>query len=92
MFLNQSDLLAEISDRTGYTRKELKFIFDVFKDLMYDHMRKNDTVRIFNGLTFKGERREGRKLKNPQTNTFFIAEPFTRIKVIIGRVFRDYVR
>lgn len=92
MYLNQSDLLAEISEKTGYTRKELKLIFDVLKDLVYEHVRKNDTVRLFKGVLFQGKRYENMTVKNPQTGEWFVSEPFTRVKVYISRNFRDYVR
>jgi hypothetical protein len=92
MYISNDDLIREIRDRTGYTLGELKFIIGTMKDLVYDHVRKCDEVKLFEGLGIRGDRLGERMVRNPKENCMQRSEPITRIKVLVSRSFRDYVR
>lgn len=61
MRISKQQLIREIHEETGYTVYDLREVFRVMQQLVYDHMKNMDEVHIFEGLTLSGTKRAAHK-------------------------------
>lgn len=65
---NKKELITEIAKETGFLKREVTSIVDLFIDKMTNGLLEDGSVRISNFGTFKVVERAARKGHNPQTN------------------------
>lgn len=49
------------------TQKDMKSIVDLMQDIVYKEMAAEGEVKLFNGLTLEGVKKEARQARNPKT-------------------------
>lgn len=58
--MNKSELIAAISDKTGYTESSVREILNAFMEVTMHQVARNDVVQLVGFGTFSKRRRHGR--------------------------------
>ena len=64
--MTKSELIREVADNLGFTKKDVKAVLENLEETVYTHM-KDDKVSLFNGLTLSSVYKEPREGRNPRT-------------------------
>ena len=72
--MNRTEFIKALSIETGKTQKELKELLDVMQDIVYKEMAAEGEVKLFDGVTLLGVKKEARLARNPQTGAFIQLE------------------
>ena len=80
--MTKSQIIAQISDSTGLTKKDVNSVFDELTDIMEGHLKKRGAGQftlpgLFKAVTQKKPATKARKVINPFTGqeTTFAAKP-----------------
>ena len=65
--LNRLDLVQDLVDEYGYTKKAATAIIDDFKNIVLKNMREGNTITIRGFGCFDFKERKARSCPNPQT-------------------------
>ena len=65
--MTKSQIVNQISDATGISKKETEIGVEGFISVIIDCLRRNDSIEIRGFGTFKNKVREPRKARNPKT-------------------------
>lgn len=60
MKYNQAKLIGEMYHKTGFTPSELKYVFEALEEIIVDHVRNHDEIKLFNGFSIIGVERKDR--------------------------------
>lgn len=63
--ISQADVIKEVSKRTGYRKVDIKAVLECFEEVVLDYVKELEEVKIFNGLTLRGEHKNARTVWNP---------------------------
>ena len=66
--MEKSDLILELSRRTGMTRKESAAAVNTALDIIVESLKQGEKVRLIGFGSFLVKHRPGRWLRNPATN------------------------
>ncbi|BFH10417.1 HU family DNA-binding protein [Paenibacillus thiaminolyticus] len=73
--MNKTDLINNISEKSGLTKKDVEAVLNGFFGEVTDALSKGDKVQLIGFGTFETRKRAGRTGRNPQTgNTIEIPE------------------
>ena len=64
--MNKQELIAEIANRTGYTKKDCGKCVDLFCEIVKEQLVKGDRVKIIDFGTFDTVARKERVGRNPR--------------------------
>lgn len=65
--MNRTEFIRALSIETGKTQKELKELLDVMQDIIYKEMAAEGEVKLFDGVTLAGVKKDARTARNPLT-------------------------
>ena len=65
--INQNEYVKLIATATGYTQKDVKAVLDAAGTIAYAEMKKEEEVKVFNGLTLGGVAKPACVKRNPKT-------------------------
>jgi DNA-binding protein HU-beta len=65
--LNKTDLISEVADRTGMTKKDVEKVVNAFFSTIENTLKSGDKVQLIGFGTFEVRDRQARKGRNPQT-------------------------
>lgn len=65
--MNRADYVKAIATATGYTQKDVKAVLDAAQTVAYEAMAKEEEVKVFDGLTLSGIKKEACVKRNPLT-------------------------
>ena len=65
--INQNEFVKLVATETGFTQKDVKAVLDAEQKIAYAEMAKEEEIKIFNGLTLAGQKKESCVKRNPQT-------------------------
>ena len=65
--MTKANIIAEISDATGISKKETEIIVESFFSVVIDALKTNKNIEIRGFGTFKNKVREARNARNPKT-------------------------
>lgn len=66
--MNKTQLIKNISKRTGLTQKDIKRTLNEFENAIVAELQENGKVNLLGFGTFKTTERKARNGRNPQTN------------------------
>ena len=66
--MTKADIVEIISEKTGFTAKDVKIVIEQFLDEIKDCMKENNHLEIRGFGTFKVKNHKARKARNPKTN------------------------
>lgn len=65
--MNKVELIREVANKTGFTQKDVKFILQGIQDAVFDNMRGEEGVKVFDGVTLEAVYKEAHDGRNPKT-------------------------
>lgn len=65
--MKKSDLIANIADKAGLTKKDTEKALNAFIDTVTDALAADDKIALVGFGTFETKKRAARKGKNPRT-------------------------
>ena len=66
--MTKADIVEIISEKTGFTAKDVKIVIEQFLDEIKDCMKESNHLEIRGFGTFKVKNHKARKARNPKTN------------------------
>jgi DNA-binding protein HU-beta len=89
--LNKTDLISEVADRTGMTKKDVEKVVNAFFSTIENTLKSGDKVQLIGFGTFEVRDRQARKGRNPQTGEE-ISIPAARVPAFkAGKALKDAV-
>jgi len=90
--MNKAELVSEVSDKTGLTKKEIQNVIDVLTETIGDTLSKGEKVTLVGFGTFQVANKRARRGVNPQTRES-IQIPAKKVpKFIPGKALREKVK
>ena len=92
--LNQQGVIAELSNRTGWSKSHMEYFLDVFEEFVIDVIN-NSTVKedskatIFSGFIVGGHKDENREVFDPRSGERILSDKCVVPYVRFTRSFRD---
>ena len=89
--MNKTDLISEVSARTGMTKKDVEKVANAFFSTIVGTLITGDKVQLIGFGTFEVRDRQARKGRNPQTGEE-ISIPAARVPAFkAGKALKDAV-
>ncbi|MGI6422084.1 MAG: HU family DNA-binding protein [Syntrophomonadaceae bacterium] len=89
--MNKTDLISEVADRTGMTKKDVEKVVNAFFSTIENTLKSGDKVQLIGFGTFEVRDRQARKGRNPQTGEE-ISIPAARVPAFkAGKALKDAV-
>lgn len=82
--MTTKELILSISQKTGFSQKDIKTVLDSMKDIVIDRVAAKDEVKIFTGVTFCGVERPEHTARNPQTGETIVVPAKVQFKTKVG--------
>ncbi len=57
-YMTKNEFITAISEKTGYTKKDIRVVVDAMKDIVYSEVTKCHEVKIFDGVTIMGQMKQ----------------------------------
>ncbi len=90
--MNKAELVSEVSDKTGLTKKEIRNVIDVLTETIGDTLSKGEKVTLVGFGTFQVANKRARRGVNPQTRES-IQIPARKVpKFVPGKALREKVK
>ena len=89
--MNKGDLINEVAEVVS-TKKEAQAAVDCIFSNIIDALKKKETVQISGFGSFKVNKREARKGRNPQTGAEIHIEARMVPKFVAGKALKDAVK
>lgn len=65
--MNKKDLIVSISKKTGITQKDVGNVLRTFQDVVFDAVKDDERVRVFDGVVLQRVYKEEHECTNPST-------------------------
>lgn len=65
--MKRNELIREVANRSGYTQKAVKDVLQIFEDVVFENIRNEGGIRVFDGLTLDAVFKEAHEGRNPAT-------------------------
>lgn len=85
MVFSRNEILADLSDRTGVSRRKLLPILMELDDVIVDALERGEIVRIPGLLTLKTKTYAPRHLIHPTNRKDYHLPERKRVKAVLGR-------
>lgn len=90
--INKNDFYKEVAEETGFAMRNVKEVAETMKWLLIKHLKKMDTVKLFDGVIFEPRRVEEETRSIPILGGEVRTIPaHTKVAVKIKEYFRDQV-
>jgi len=89
--VTKADLIDEVADATGLTKKEVTNIVEAVFDQMTDTLRKHEKVQIVGFGTFEPRRRKARMGRDPRTQEEIRIGPSWSLNFRAGKQLKELV-
>ena len=90
--MNRSELIAEIVERTGQTKKAVADMVDAYEETVYDAIRRNEVVALHGFLKFERRKRKGHKGNDLKNNGLIDIPDSESVKVTPGNTLKNVLR
>lgn len=65
--MTTKELIVSISEKTGFSQKDIKSVLDSMRDVIIDRVAAKDEVKLFTGVKFYGIEKPAHEARNPRT-------------------------
>lgn len=89
--MNKTELIAEISEKTGLGRKDAEAAVKAFVDVVSEELKKGGKVQLVGFGTFEVSERAAREGRNPQTGDTMEIPASKTPKFKAGKALKDLV-
>lgn len=87
--MNKKELLAEVCDKLGYTKKDTEIIINTFLDTITNTLESGEKVVISGFGTFDVKKREARSIPNPVTGEKMLIPEKKAVSFKVAKSIRD---
>ena len=89
--MNRVETIKAISELTGESQKRTKEILEAVQTVVFEAMKAEDEVKLFDGVTFIGKHKDSRIARNPMDGSAVKVDEKTVPAVKFGKAAKDYV-
>ncbi|MDR1067175.1 MAG: HU family DNA-binding protein [Clostridiales bacterium] len=89
--MNKNELIAAMSEKSGFTKKDAEKFLKTFEDVIVDELVKGDKVQLVGFGTFDVAERSAREGRNPQTGDPMPIPASKAPRFKVGKAFKDAV-
>lgn len=89
--MNKKEFYRAVAKKTGMTQKDTKTIFETGQEVMFDALRNDEEVKMFDGIGFTRVYKEAKTSRNPRTGEMVDVPAKYVPKVKIGAQFKAAV-
>lgn len=89
--MHRNEFYRAVAMEAGMTIKDTKKIFETGQKVLCDTLKKNEQVKLFDGIIFERVYREARSFRNPITGgTVSVSAKYVP-KIKIGKAFKELI-
>lgn len=89
--MNKTEFYKAVAEKTGMTQKDTKIVFEAAQEILFETVKAEEEVKMFDGVTFSRAYKEARTSRNPRTGENINVPAKYVPKVKIGKSFKDAV-
>lgn len=89
--LGKTDIIAAIADKTGYAKKDIAAVISAEQEIIGENMKMGNEVVFVGFGSFKVQKVDARKGRNPQTNETITIPAHKKIKFTPGKLLTETV-
>ena len=89
--MNKTELIAAITEKTGFTKKDAEKALKAFIDVVTDELKKGEKVQLVGFGTFEVSERPAREGINPQSKQKITIAASKNPKFKAGKALKDVV-
>lgn len=89
--MTTKEMLVAISEKTGFSQKDIKRVIDTMKEVVVDRVSAKDEVKICNGITFCGVEKPAHEARNPRTGETVSVPAKVQFKTKIGAAIKNAI-
>ena len=90
--MNRSDLIADIVEKTGQTKKAVTEIVIAYEETIYDAIQRNEIVALHGFLKFERRKRKGHKGNDLKNNGLIDIPDSETVKVTPGSKLKECIK
>lgn len=83
--MTKNEMIKEIADRINFTQVDVKAVVNTMEEIAFEQIKQHNEIKIFNGVTLEGVRRDARYYVNPNTGDKVLSSPRTFLKTKVGQ-------
>ncbi len=89
--MNKVELINEVAQSTGFTKKDIKQVLESVQNVTYNALLNGDIVKLIDGVTLSVVRKEARTARNPRTGETIMVDAKNAVKCKFGKTIKDAV-
>ena len=89
--MNKTELVAEVAEQAGLSRKDAEAAVKAFTDVVADALKNGDKIQLVGFGTFEVSERAAREGRNPKTGESMKIEACKTPKFKAGKALKDLV-
>lgn len=89
--MNRQEFIKAVAEKANKTQKETKEILEVMQEVVFDTMKEEDEVKIFDGVTLLGVHKDATTARNPKDGSEVAVPEKTVPKAKFGKTVKDYL-
>lgn len=90
--MNRSDLITDIVEKTGQTKKAVTEIVIAYEETIFDAIQRNETVALHGFLKFERRKRKGHKGNDLKNNGLIDIPDSETVKVTPGSKLKECIK
>lgn len=90
--MNRNDLIAEIVDRTGQTKKAVTEMVNAYEESIYDAVRLNEPVALHGFIKIERKKRKGHKGNDLRNGGLTDIPDHESVKVSPGKILKECIK
>ena len=89
--INRKDLYKEVSVKSGFASTNVNEVLDILNDVLIEHLKNYEEVRLFDGVTFTPTRVEEKTMYVPLVGENRTIPEHNRVRVKFTKTFSNKV-
>ncbi len=89
--MNRAELIKAASKESGFTQADMTRALDAFETVLVNAVHEGDEVKLFQGVSFKGEYKPEGTARNPKTGEVVKTEAKMTCKVKLTSTFKNKI-
>ena len=86
--MKKAEFIKEVATKADKTQKEVKELLEIMQDVVFDTVKAEDEVKVFDGITITSVYREAHEARNPMDGSKVMVEAKRSPKAKFGSAFK----
>lgn len=87
--MNRTEFVKAVAEKAEVTQKTVKEMLEVMQEVVFEEMKEQGEVKLFDGVTLIGEFKEARTARNPITGEAVDVPAKVAPKCKFGKAIKD---